>query len=335
MMPTRVDRQFRSIGPGTILGLIWGLAAAGSGMARVVALDIDLPLDQVGPGRPFKIGDHHRARVFYDDAAVDRTTHIARVIHMQHLVGKAGWIPARIDQSAMPTTDAWLDLGAKPYRYHYRSAVVENGEAVLVDFDEKARRMSVRLQGDGAVVVAAPYTVDATPVAGLDAQSIFLRPPAYLMLDMEVAVDRVAAGEQETVGTHDKLHLVFDASQIDPATRRVPLLNMQHLLRGRYLPAHPDPIAMPMSDAWLDLGREPHGLHFKASVVHGKPILIEADERTHRLSIHPQDHPETVLVGGEYHIDPRPIGGPEAVEAATAGAASAVPTESDTGSTHP
>ena len=35
--------------------------------ARIIAIDIDLPIDQVAAEQPgIKLGDHHRARVFYD-----------------------------------------------------------------------------------------------------------------------------------------------------------------------------------------------------------------------------------------------------------------------------
>jgi hypothetical protein len=316
-------RRYMMIGAGWIIGSLLGLAGAPCS-ARIVALDIDLPLDQIGAGRPFTVGTHHHARVFYDDAMIDPRTHIVRALHMQHLLGSAAWVPARLDAVTMPMTDAWLDLSRKPYRYHYRSAVVQDGEPVLVDFDEQTRRMSVRLQSDQSLIVSAAYSIDPEPVAGLNAQALFLRPPAYLMLDMDVAIDQVAAGEQEAVGSHDRLHLVFDASEIDSRTQHVPLVNMQHFISGKYLPAHPDAAFMPMQGAWLDLGREPYALHFRASVVHGKPILIEADEHTHRLTIRPQDHPEQVLVSGHYLIDPRPISTSEAVSAATPESAAAL-----------
>jgi hypothetical protein len=312
-------RHLAMFGIRVCFGLLLG-AAAGSSAAHIVALDIDLPLDRIGAGRPFKAGTHHHARVFYDDAKIDPKTHIVRVLHMQHLVDPWGWVPARLDAVAMPMTDAWLDLGERPYRYHYRSAVVERGEPVLVDFDEKTRRMSVRLQSDRSLIVSAPYVVGTAPVAGLQPQTVFLRPPAYLMLAMDVAIDQAAAGEHESVGSHDRLRLVFDASEIDAATQRVPLLNLQHFMRGGYLPGHPDAVMMPTDDAWLELGREPYALHFRAKVIHGKPILIEADERSHRLTIRPQADPHAVLVSGHYSIDPRPISGPEATAAATASA---------------
>ena len=309
-------RQSLGIGISVCLALIIGLVAVPA-HARIIALDIDLPLDQIASNKPYKSGDHHHARVFYDEAMVDPKTHRVRVLHMQHLLGPVGWVPARLDAVEMPMTDAWLDLSQKPYRYHYRSAVVESGEPVLVDFDDQTQRMSIRLQSDQSVIVSAPYTVNPVPVAGLDTQALLLRPPAYLALDMDVAIDQAAPGEPDTVGSHDKLHLVFDASAIDPRTHRVPLKNMQHFIQDKYLPAHPDPVFMPVDDSWLDLSTEPYALHFRARVVHGKPIVIEADEHTHRLVIHPQDHPEAALISGQYQIDPRPISGPEVTAAAT------------------
>jgi hypothetical protein len=312
------------VGASVFITLMIG-CAAGPASARIIALDIDLPLDQIGAGRPFKVGDHHHARVFYDDTTIDQKTHRVRVLHMQHLLGPAGWVPARLDAIEMPMTDAWLDLSHQPYRYHYRSAVIAGGEPVLVDFDDQTQRMSIRLQSDQSVIVSAPYAVNPVPVSGLDTQALFLRPPAYLALQMDVAIDRAAPGEPDSVGSHDTLHLVFDASAIDPRTYRVPLTNMQHLIKGKYLPAHPDSVFMPVTDSWLDLSAEPYTLHFKALVVHGKPIVIEANEHTHRLAIHPQDHPEDVLIAGPYQIDPRPISGPEVTAAATPGAPAPMP----------
>ncbi len=141
--------------------------------------------------------------------------------------------------------------------------------------------------------------------------------PTYVMHDMDVAIDQVAPGERARVGDHDKLRVVYDASAIDPKTRRVKLLNMQHFIGGQYQPAHPDPAFMPMDDAWLDLSAAPYAMHFRARVVHGKPILIEVDEKSRRLSIRSQDDPRLILLGGVYRIDPRPITGPDAEAAAT------------------
>jgi hypothetical protein len=65
------------------------------------------------------------------------------------------------------------------------------------------------------------------------------------------------------------------------------------------------------------LSAVPYRLHYRAAVTHGKPIFIEVDEATQRLSIHPQDHPEQTLIAGTYGFDPTPVIGPEAIAAAT------------------
>lgn len=142
-------------------------------------------------------------------------------------------------------------------------------------------------------------------------------PPAYVMLNMYVTLDQVAAGEASRLGDVDRLRVVYDANAIDPITKRVPLINLQHFIGGAYTPSHPDPVMMPMTDAWLDLSVVPHRLHYRAEVTHGKPIVIQIDEKTQRLSIHPQAHPEQTLISGVYGFDPTPIVGPEARAAAT------------------
>jgi hypothetical protein len=209
--------------------------------AGIVALDIDLPLDRIGVGQPFKIGDHHRARIFYDDTQVSPVTHHVRVLHMQHLVSNE-WVPAHPDLEAMPMSDAWLDIGQRPYRYHYSSALTDkDGSGTLVDFDA-----------------------------------------------------------------------------VDPETQRVKLTNFQHFIRGKFLPEHPDATMMPMSDAWMDLSRQPYRMHFHAAVTHGIPVVIDVSEDTGRLTIRAQGRPDApALQSGSYMIDPRPITGHEAKSAAT------------------
>ena len=137
-------------------------------------------------------------------------------------------------------------------------------------------------------------------------------------LDIDLPLDRVGAGRAFQVGDHHRARIFYDDAKIDARTHRVRVLHMQHSIGGKYLPARADPVFMPVSDSWLDLSAEPYALHFNASVVHGKPILIEADEHSHRLTIHPQEHPGEVLISGRYQIDSRPISGPEADAAATA-----------------
>jgi hypothetical protein len=132
-----------------------------------------------------------------------------------------------------------------------------------------------------------------------------------VMLNVQVTLDKVSpargAAAHTTVGQIDHLRIVYDPAAVDSTTHRVPLLNFQHLVDGRYEPPQPDPVAMPMTDAWLDLSAKPYRMHLKAAVVHGSPILIEVDEVTRRLTIHPQNDLHAVLISGPYQIDPTPI----------------------------
>jgi hypothetical protein len=142
--------------------------------------------------------------------------------------------------------------------------------------------------------------------------------PEYVIHEVEIRIDRAAVSEASKVGDVDHVRIVYDRHAVDPTSHRVKLINFQHLIGGAYRPEHPDPVFMPMNDAWLDLSKEPYRLHFHAAVTHGMPILIDVDARTRRLTIHPQSHPHEVLLSGRYQIDPRPITGAAAQAAATA-----------------
>jgi hypothetical protein len=143
----------------------------------------------------------------------------------------------------------------------------------------------------------------------------------WVMLNMSVTLDQVAQGrpalKNMAVGHVDKLRIVYDADAVDPHSRRVALLNFQHYQHGKYEPAEPDPRAMPMTDAWLDLSEQPYRMHLKAAVVHGTPIIIDVDSDARRLTIHPQDRPDDVLISGPYVIDPTPHRGKHAAAAGT------------------
>jgi hypothetical protein len=142
-----------------------------------------------------------------------------------------------------------------------------------------------------------------------------------VLLNVTVTLDQVdaahGAAAHAAVGQVDRVRIVYDADAVDPVTHRVRLLNFQHGIDGHYLPPRPDPVMMPMTDAWLDLGTRPYRMHFKAAVVHGDPILIDVDESTRRLTIHPQAQPSAVLISGPYVIDPTPLTGAEALAAGT------------------
>lgn len=294
------------------------LALSAPAEARIVVLQLELPVDRIGEAASAgKIGDVHHARIFYDDAKIDPKTHVARVLHMQHEVGPGNWIPARLDPVYMPMGDAWIDLSRKPYGYHYRSKIIEiTGEADIIDFDETTARMTISHQSDGSLILSAPYHFADQPVTGVDVADVWLPPPAYIVHDVDVALDTVVAGEPSKVGDHDKVRIAYDYSAIDPKTHRVKLLNLQHFIGGKYNPEHPDAVMMPMNDAWLDVGSLPYRMHFRAAVTHGKPIIIEVDDKTRRLTIRSAAD-QSVLESGPYVIDPTPLTGPEAVAAAT------------------
>jgi hypothetical protein len=152
------------------------------------------------------------------------------------------------------------------------------------------------------------------------------KPAHIVMLNMEVTLDHVSAERSKVaptkVGDIDRMRIVYDAAAVDPHTHRVRLLNLQHYIAGRYSPPAPDPRMMPLDDAWLDLGATPYRLHFRAAVVHGDPIIIDIDEVSRRLTIHPQQHPQEAIISGLYAIDSTPITGPEATAAGSPAAAS-------------
>jgi hypothetical protein len=302
---------------------VWASALVGAAVvlagadihAAVVVLNLDMPLDYVVAGRPgMKIGDHHRARIFYDDTNINARTHIVPVIYMQHWMGK--WVPEAMGDPTMPMPNAWLDLGSKPYRYHYKAAAVLD-EPVTVEFNQRSRRLTISKQSDRSVIISAPYSIDPVPVPGVSL--VVATAPAITMLNMKVTLDQVAAGERSKPGDVDLIRIVYDANAINPGTRRVKLLNFQHFINGKWLPAAPDPVMMPTDDSWLDTSALPYRLHLKASVVHGVPIIVDVNADSRRLTIRPQADPMATLESGRYEIDPTPVIGPEAVAAGVAG----------------
>jgi hypothetical protein len=140
--------------------------------AKIIALDIDIVIDQVSPEEPgMKIGMHHNARIYYDDSKIDGTTRRVCVLHQQHT---PMLIPKHLDALAEPMTNAWLDLSAKPYRYHYAASPVGGNwpfpYAIL--FDEQTMRMTIRKQSDGTLLLSGPFTVNTTPIIGPDVDAV-------------------------------------------------------------------------------------------------------------------------------------------------------------------
>ncbi|MGC3979687.1 MAG: hypothetical protein QM808_00325 [Steroidobacteraceae bacterium] len=198
---------------------------------------------------------------------------------------------------------------------------------VIVQFDDKKQRMSILKQDDRSVLVSAPMVFDPKPV---DSVTLAVVPvPAITMLNMSVHIDKVSNDPKRAAGTKvgdtDKVRLVYDANAVDARTQRVPLLNFQHFIGGSYMPASPDAKMMPVDDAWLDLSTKPYKVHFKAAVVHGLPIIIDADENARRLTIRSQGADSEVYLTGPYDIDPTPITGAEAIAAGTAAPAGSRP----------
>jgi hypothetical protein len=145
-------------------------------------------------------------------------------------------------------------------------------------------------------------------IAAVGCRAMAVEAPHLVALTMYVTLDRVAetpdGSSHGKVGDIDRIRLTYDANAVDLLSRRVTLVNFQHWMNGKYLPPHPDPVMMPVTDSWLDLRQTPYRLHFKASVVHGEPIVIDVSENTRRLTIYRQGDPSAVLLSGAYWIDP-------------------------------
>jgi hypothetical protein len=148
------------------------LSGARVAQAKIIALDIDIVLDQVSPEEPgMKVGMHHHARIYYDDSKIDGATRRVCVLHQQHT---PMLIPKHLDPLAEPMTNAWLDLSAKPYRYHYAASPVGGNwpfpYAIL--FDEQSMRMTIRKQSDGSLLLSGQFTVGTTPITGPDVDAV-------------------------------------------------------------------------------------------------------------------------------------------------------------------
>lgn len=139
--------------------------------AAIVALDVDIVIDQVSPDeKSISLGQHHEARVFYDDTAVDPSTHRVALLHEQHTPLH---IPRHLNPAQMPMSNAWLDLSGTPIRYHFAAApTVGFPFAYFILFDESSMRMTIRKQSDGSVLLAGPYTVNPKPITGPEIDAV-------------------------------------------------------------------------------------------------------------------------------------------------------------------
>ena len=157
---------------GWVAGIVVVTGCADRVEAKIIALDLDIILDQVSADEPMmKTGMHHNARIYYDDSKVDAATHRVVVLHQQHT---PMLIPRHLDPLAEPMTNAWLDLSAKQYRYHYAASPVGGGWPFpySILFDEQAMRMTIRKQSDGSLLLSGLYTINPTPIVGADVDAV-------------------------------------------------------------------------------------------------------------------------------------------------------------------
>jgi len=132
----------------------------------IVALDIDITLDQVSPEEPgITIGQHHEARIYYDKTKIDPKTRRVVVIHQQHT---PMLIPKHLNPLQEPMSNAWLDMSGPDYRYHMAASPTGGGFPFpySILFDEKTMRMTIRKQSDGTMLLSGPYTVSRKELTG-------------------------------------------------------------------------------------------------------------------------------------------------------------------------
>jgi hypothetical protein len=160
------------------LAAVFATAAQADIVARVITIHID----QVGLTHQSDLGKTHEARILYDDAQIDPSTHRVKILHEQHT---PMLIPAHPDAVIMPVANARLDLGSKPYRYHRAAspgvACRPDGKpmfgAYTIVFDENTHRMTIRNQQTGALELSGPYVVGDTVLTGPAIQSVIKDSP--------------------------------------------------------------------------------------------------------------------------------------------------------------
>jgi len=140
--------------------------------SSIVALDIDIVLDQVSAEEPMsKVGEHHLCRIYYDARQVDPATKRVRVLHQQHT---GMLIPKHLNPLQEPMSNAWLDLSRQPYHYHMAASPVQASFpfAYAILFDENTMRMTIRKQSDGSLLLAGPYTINPKPITGPEVDAV-------------------------------------------------------------------------------------------------------------------------------------------------------------------
>lgn len=148
-----------------VVAMPFGIFLSPTASATIVALDVDIVLDQISPDeKRLFIGQHHEARVFYDDSKIDPITHRVALLHEQHT---PALIPKHLNPAQMPMSNAWLDLSGPEIRYHFAAApTVAIPFTYFILFDENTIRMTIRRQSDGVVLLAGPYKVNPKKITG-------------------------------------------------------------------------------------------------------------------------------------------------------------------------
>lgn len=140
---------------------------------------------------------------------------------------------------------------------------------------------------------------------------------AIVARTIHVIIDQAGPTHGSDMGKDHEARVFYDDSMIDPVTHRVKILHEQHT--PMMIPKHPDPVVMPVANAWLDLGSKPYRYHLAASpgvecIAGGrtlwKPYSIVFDENTHRMTIRTQATGDLEL-SGKYEVEERVQSGPE------------------------
>ncbi len=140
---------------------------------------------------------------------------------------------------------------------------------------------------------------------------------AIVARTVHVIIDQVGPTHTSDMGKDHEARIFYDDATVDPITHRVKILHEQHT--PMMIPKHPDPVVMPVANAWLDLGSKPLRYHLAASPgveclpgnrAMWKPYAIVFDEDTHRMTIRTQETGELEL-SGKYSVEDKVQAGPE------------------------
>ena len=216
-------------------------AAASATKGSIVALDIDIVLDQVSPEEPgMSTGQHHEARIYYDRTEVDPSTQRVRVLHEQHT---PMLIPKHLNPLQEPMSNAWLDMSGPVYRYHLAASPTGGGFPFpyTILFDENTMRMTIRKQSDGSVLLAGPYTVMKKPIAGPDIDAVVASSDPVKMPWEKDAPMGMPPGGRLPAGVHPGMTQLHAEAGPQPGAEGIPQMRQQHPRPGGMPPEPPAP----------------------------------------------------------------------------------------------